>query len=366
MRIGLCRPTVTEEMVEAALEALRNERLVLGESVFKFEEAFAHYTGTDHAVSVGSGTAALTLTCIAMGMKGREVITTPLSFVATATGMVHAGAVPRFVDVGERDYLIDPHEIQKRTTDWTKGIMPVHLFGRPCDMKAIGEIAAEKGLLIIEDAAQAHGAEFNGRKVGSLADAGCFSFYSTKNMTVGGDGGMVTTDDERLAEEIRKLRHCGRVSQYTHDVFGYTSRLNTANAAFGLVQLKYLDEWNERRREIAARYTDRLRHLDEVTPPLGPTREVRPVFHLYVAVVERRDALAEHMRSQGVEVGVHYPVPIHLQPIYVSEYGHQPGDFPVSEALSSRLLSLPIFPTLTDQEVDYVCEAIENFYGGIM
>jgi len=177
MKIGLCRPTITEEMVEAAAEALRNERLVLGESVFKFEEAFARYTGTDHAVSVGSGTAALTLTLIAKGMKGKDVLTTPLSFVATATSMVHAGAVPRFADAMEEDFLIDPMEIPRRLTENTAGIMPVHLFGRTCDMDRIVEIASERDLFLIEDAAQAHGALYKGRKAGSLGDAGCFYFY---------------------------------------------------------------------------------------------------------------------------------------------------------------------------------------------
>ncbi len=365
MRIGLCRPVVTDEMVEAAAEALRNERLVLGESVFRFEEAFARYTGTEHAVSVSSGTAALTLTLTAMGLKGSEVLTTPLSFVATATSMVHAGVTPRFSDVREEDFLLNPSIIPRGFTERTAGIMPVHLFGRACDMDAVSEIASERGLMVIEDAAQAHGALYKGRKTGSLGDAGCFSFYSTKNMTVGGDGGMVTTNDERLANDIRKLRHCGRVSQYTHDVFGFTSRLNTANAAFGLVQLKHLDEWNERRRTVAARYTDRLRHLGSLQVPPGPTGDVVPVFHLYAVRAERRDELVEHMRSREVEVGVHYPVPIHLQPIYMEEYGYSGGEYPVSESLAGRLASLPMYPTITNGEVDYVCEAIEDFYGGI-
>ncbi|HUV25536.1 MAG TPA: DegT/DnrJ/EryC1/StrS family aminotransferase [Methanomassiliicoccales archaeon] len=365
MKIGLCRPVVTEEMVEAAADALRNERLVLGESVFKFEDAFADYVGTQHAVSVSSGTAALTLTLIAMGMKGNEILTTPLSFVATATSIVHAGGIPRFADVQEEDCLMDAHDIVRRLTERTKGVLPVHLFGHPCEMDAISEIASKKGLMVVEDAAQAHGAKYKKRRIGSLGHAGCFSFYTTKNMTVGGDGGMVTTDDERLAEDIRKLRHCGRTSQYVHDVFGFTSRLNSANAAFGLVQLKYLDQWNERRRQIASRYTNRLKHTREaVTPPM-PSRDRTPVFHLYAIRAEKRDGLADHLNARGVESGIHYPVPIHLQPVYREEYGYEGGEFPVSESLTSRLLSIPIYPELTDAEVDYVCESIEEYYGGL-
>jgi perosamine synthetase len=365
MRIGLCKPVVTEEMIEAATEALRNERFVLGESVFKFEEAFADYVGTEHAVSVSSGTAALTLTLIAMGIKGNEILTTPLSFVATATSIVHAGGTPRFTDVQEDDFLIDPTDIVSRLTEKTRGIMPVHLFGHPCEMDAIWDIASERGLMVVEDAAQAHGAKYKNRRTGSLGNAGCFSFYSTKNMTVGGDGGMVTTDDERLAEDIRKLRHCGRVSQYVHDVFGFTSRLNSANAAFGLVQLKYLDEWNERRRAIASRYTDILRQTERVETPPVPSKELTSVFHLYAIRAEYRDGLAHHLTTHGVECGIHYPVPIHLQPVYREVYGYKEGEFPVSESLTGKLLSLPMFPEMTDEEVDYVCECIEDFYGGL-
>lgn len=365
MKIGLCRPVVTEEMVEAAADALRNERLVLGESVFKFEEAFAKYVGTEHAVSVSSGTAALILTLIAMGIKGNEILTTPLSFVATATSIVHAGGTPSFSDVQEDDFLMDPTDLVSRLTERTRGVMPVHLFGHPCEMDEISEIASERGLMVVEDAAQAHGAKFKHRRTGSLGNAGCFSFYSTKNMTVGGDGGMVTTDDERLAEDIRKLRHCGRVSQYVHDVFGFTSRLNSANAAFGLVQLKYLEEWNERRRAIASRYTDHLRHTEIIATPPMPSKDRTPVFHLYAILAKNRDGLADHLNANGVECGIHYPVPIHLQPVYREVYGYEGGEFPVSESLSGKLLSLPIFPEMTHEEVDYVCECIEDYYGGL-
>ncbi|MBC7108189.1 MAG: DegT/DnrJ/EryC1/StrS family aminotransferase [Methanomassiliicoccales archaeon] len=363
-KIPLSRPVITDEMIDAAANALRNERLVLGESVYRFEEAFARYIGTDHAISVSSGTAALTLALLALNIKNQEVITTPLSFIATANAVVHAGGIPRFADVSDQDFNINPIEIPKRISEKTSTILPVHLFGYPCQMDEIHEIARSRELKIVEDAAQAHGAVFRGKKVGSIGDVGCFSFYSSKNMTVGGDGGMVTTNDDSLAKAIAKLRDCGRISRYLHDVFGFTARLNTINAAIGLVQLKYLDEWNEKRRTIAKYYAKQLEDLPQIRlPPMGTT-DVHPVFHLFVIRCEKRDELAKYLESKGVECGIHYPVPIHLQPIYVETFGHAPGMFPVSEALSKNLLSLPMFPTLSFNDVRYVCQEIFNFYGG--
>ncbi|MGB9881235.1 MAG: DegT/DnrJ/EryC1/StrS family aminotransferase [Methanomassiliicoccales archaeon] len=363
-RIPLSKPVITDEMIEAAIYALRNERLVLGESVYRFEEAFARYIGTDYAISVSSGTAALTLSLLALNIKNQEVITTPLSFIATANSVVHAGGIPRFSDVSDQDFNLNPDEIPKTISKKTSTILPVHLFGYPCQMDEICEIARARELRIVEDAAQAHGAIYKGKKVGSIGDLGCFSFYSSKNMTVGGDGGMVTTNDDSLAKTIAKLRDCGRTSRYLHDVLGFTARLNTVNAAIGLVQLKYLDEWNEKRRAIARYYMKHLQDLPEIKlPPMG-TNDVQPVFHLLVIRCKKRDELARHLESKGVECGIHYPVPIHLQPIYVEAFGYSSGMFPVSEALSRSLLSLPMFPTLSLDDVKYVCEEIFNFYGG--
>lgn len=363
MKIPLCKPEVSDKMIEAASDAMRNERMVLGESVFKFEEEFADYIGTDFAVSVSSGTAALTLSMIALGGAGKEVVTTPLSFIATANSIIHAGGSPSFVDVTEDEKTLDLTRVEESVEE-EQFLMPVHLFGHPCDMGRLMDLVSSKELVLIEDAAQAHGAEFDGQKVGSFGDTGCFSFYSTKNMTVGGDGGMVTTDNEELAEDIRKLRNCGRVSHYIHDVFGYTARLNTANAAFGRMQLKYLDEWNERRRNIASLYSDRLKHLEEVILPPPPSENKTPVFHLYAIRCERRDELCEYLEGRGIECGIHYPVPIHLQPVYRDEYNYQEGDYPTAEFLSKELLSIPIFPSLKSSEINYICEGIEDFYGG--
>jgi dTDP-4-amino-4,6-dideoxygalactose transaminase len=360
-KIPVSRPTVTEEMVAAMADAVRNERMVLGESVFKFEEEFARYTGTEHAISVSSGTDALILAFMALNVRGKEVITTPLSFIATANAVVHAGATPVFADVSPKDLNLDPAEV--RPVRGTAAVMPVHLFGYPARMDEIREAAGPK-VKIVEDACQAHGALYKGKKAGALGDVGCFSFYATKNMTVGGDGGMITTDDERLAADLRKLRDCGRTSRYIHDVFGFTARLNTANAAFGRVQLRHLDEWNERRRAIARRYAEKLKDVPEIVlPPMG-NMDIVPAFHLFVVQADDRDALARSLQAKDIDTAVHYPVPIHLQPVYQDAFGFSRGSYPESERLADRVLSLPIFPALADEDVDRICEAVINHYGG--
>lgn len=354
---------MNEEMIEAAVHALRNERMVMGESVLKFEEEFARYIGTDHAVSLASGTAALQLTLIALSVRGKEILTTPFSFIATANVAIEAGAVPKFADVSEKDYNIDPRRVEKAAGSKTAALMPVHLFGHPADMDGLLETCRKKRLALVEDAAQAHGAEYKGKKAGALGDIGCFSFYPTKNMTVAGDGGMVTTNDEKLAKEVAKLRDCGRVSHYLHDRVGYTSRLNTCNAAIGRVQLRHLEEWNERRRSLAKRYQAKLSSVDGIVTPLMPDSKCKPVFHQYVVKAEKRDQLAEFLSKNGVDTAIHYPVPIHLQPVYREMYGYKEGDFPVSEKLAASVLSLPIHPSLRDQDIDYVCECMTRFYG---
>ncbi|HOB39377.1 MAG TPA: DegT/DnrJ/EryC1/StrS family aminotransferase [Methanomassiliicoccaceae archaeon] len=360
-RIPISRPIATKEMIEAAANALANERLVMGESVFKFEEEFARYIGTEHAVSVSSGTDALILAMIALDVRGHDVLTTPFSFVATATSIVHAGGTPLFSDVSNEDYNIDPLAIKTNIDANMYGIMPVDIFGYPAKMDEIAE-AAGPNVKIIEDACQAHGASYKGEKCGAFGDVGCFSFYPTKNMTVGGDGGMITTNDERLANELRKLRDCGRVSRYEHDVFGFTSRLNTANAAFGRVQLRHLDEWNERRRSIARRYAGNLKDVDSIVlPPMG-MKDIEPVFHLFAIRCDDRDALARHLGENGIDTAVHYPIPIHMQAAYRNAYEYKGGEFPISEQLSKQMLSLPMFPEMTNEQVDRVCQAINEHY----
>ena len=361
-KVPFAKPIVDKEMLDAVTNALQNERLVGGESVHKFEEAFAKYCGVKHAVSCSSGTNALQLAFIALDVKDKEVQTTPFSFIATANSVIEAGGNPTFSDASDLDYNMDPAVISKKLTQNTAALLPVHLFGRPCRMDEIMDIASERGLKVVEDACQAHGSLYKGKKAGSIGDIGCFSFYPTKNMTVGGAGGMITTNDGDIAKNIAKYRDCGRISRYVHDVVGYTSRLNSANAAFGLVQLKHLDEWNEQRRAVAKMYN---RHLDDVEdiklPPMGD-RDITPVFHLYAVRCARRNELAEHLNKNGIEAGVHYPVPIHLQPIYKQLYGFKGGEFPVSETLANEMISLPMFPDMNHDEVRRVSEEVRTFY----
>jgi perosamine synthetase len=361
-KVPFAKPVVDKEMLDAVTNALQNERLVGGESVHKFEEAFARYCGVKHAVSVSSGTNALQLAFVALGVKDKEVLTTPFSFIATANAVIEAGGRPKFSDASDQDYNMNPADIPKKLTKKTAALLPVHLFGRPCRMDEIMEIASERGLKVVEDACQGHGSIYKGKKAGSIGDIGCFSFYPTKNMTVGGDGGMITTNDTDTALTIAKYRDCGRVSRYVHDVVGYTSRLNSANAAFGLVQLKHLDEWNEQRRAVANIYTRHLDGIEEIRIPPSGDKDITPVFHLYAVRCSRRDDLAEHLNKSGIEAGVHYPVPIHLQPIYKQLYGFKGGEFPVSEALANEMISLPMFPDMTHDEVKRVTDEVRAFY----
>jgi perosamine synthetase len=363
MKIPLGQPIFDKEMEAAAVSALQNERFVLGESVHKFEEEFAKYCGTDHAISVSSGTDALQLSLLASGLKpNQKAITTPASFIATANAIIHVQGTPKFVDINSKNYTIDTSKIKKAISEKTKAIVPVHLYGYPAGMDGINEIAEEKNLIVIEDACQAHGATYDGKKTGNLGAIGCFSFYPSKNMTVGGDGGMITTNDEKIAASLARMRDCGRRSQYVHDMIGYTSRLNSVNAAIGRIQLKHLDEWNEKRRRIARLYDKALNGIGDLSLPPEPNNYVNPVYHCYVIRTKRRDALKTQLESQGIGVGIHYVLPIHLQPIYQELYGMKVGTYPNAEELCETCLSLPIYPTLEDKSISFVTEQIVGFY----
>jgi len=362
-KIHLASPIIDAEMKEAALSALENEMMVMGESVFKFEEEFAQYCGTKYAVSTASGTAALSVTFQALNIgRGSEVITTPFSFIATANSIVHSGADPIFADVEDPGVNLSPSKTRAKIGSKTRALMPVHLYGQPARIDEFHDIAVESGLSLIEDACQAHGAEFKGRKVGSIGDAGCFSFYPAKNMTVGGDGGMITTNNEELADAARSIRDCGRDknSKYYHGRIGFTSRLNTVNAAIGRVQLRRLEAWNQARIRIAEQYRKELENVqDIILPPLERSIE-KAVYHLFVIRTKSRDQVKKRLADKGIEAGIHYPRPIHLQAPYRQAYGYTEGAFPLSESLSNEVLSLPIFPTLTEDEVDRVCEALKQ------
>jgi perosamine synthetase len=362
--IPLALPVFDQEMADAAVSALRHERFVLGEDVFKFEEEFAKYVGTRFAVSTSSGTNAMQIALLALGVsRGDEVITSAFSFVASANAVLHADARPVLADIEPKHFNIDPDEVKLSVTKRSKVLLPVHLFGYPCKMQNIMDLAEECNLKVVEDACQAHGAEYAGCKVGTIGDVGCFSFYPSKNMTVCGDGGMIVTNDVAVAKLAAKLRDCGRKSQYEHDVVGYTSRLNTVNAAIGRVQLRRLDEWNKKRVDVADVYDKLLSDMDEViTPPRGNSL-VKPVYHLYVVKAKKRDDLRMYLQRSGVQSGVHYPLPIPLQPVYKEMFKFNSGDYPVSERVSGECLSLPIYPTLSAEDVNYVCDKIHEFYG---
>ena len=362
-QIPLASPIFDKEMENAALNALHNQRFVLGEDVQKFEEEWAKYCGVKYGISTNSGTDALHLSLIALGVgKQDQVITTPLSFIATANAIIHAGATPIFADIDSNTYNIDPNEVEMRIAKRTKAILPVHLYGYPSNMQQLIEVAHRNDVKVVEDACQAHGAEYYGLRVGAIGEVGCFSFYPSKNLTVCGDGGIVVTNNLEIAEAIRKLRDCGRRKTYLHDVIGYTARLNTVNAAIGRIQLKSLNAWNEKRRKNAALYNELLSDLDEVIlPPVGNS-QVKPVYHLYVIRVKMRDKLRKWLEDNGIQCGIHYPLPIHLQPIYKKLFNFKGGEYPISELVSQTCLSLPMFPNLTSDEIRYISEKIHGFY----
>ena len=355
-------PIFNKEMEEAAVQALRNERFILGESVDKFEEEFARYVGTDYAVSVSSGTDALHLALIAANLKpGDEVITVASSYIATSNSIIHAGGKPVFCDINE-EYLIDTRQIPRKITKKTKGILPVHLYGHPADIEEINNIAEKHDLFVIEDCAQSHGAFYKGKMTGNYGIMGCFSFYSTKNMTVCGDGGMVTTNDEELAWKIKLLRNHGQHPKDVHTLIGYTSRLNTVNAAIGRVQLKYLPKWITERRKIAERYNKLLSDVEEIVLPPGDTDIKKPSYHLFEIKTWRRDELIKYLRENNIICLIHYPTPIPYQPIYKKLFGYKEGMFPKSEELSKQAMDLPIFPDLRNEQIKYVSEKIHEFY----
>jgi len=371
--IHLIEPILNEEMIKSVVNALRTERFLRGESVKRFEEEFGKYIGTKYALAVNSGTSALHLSLIAMGVKARDyVMTTPATFIATANAITYIGAKPIFVDISLETFNIDPQKLEETIKKYkdkvrvVEAIVPVHLYGYPCEMDAILEIAERYNVKILEDACQAHGAIYKGRRIGSLGDAGAFSFYPSKNMTVCGDGGMVTTNDDKIAEIVGSLRDVGRSKSnpYFHERIGYTARMNTINAAIGRVQLKYLEEWNEKRRKIAREYNKKLDGIGDLVLPPRESSEIKPVYHLYVVRTKYRDQLKEYLERKGIECGIHYPLPVHLQLPY-KQIGFREGMFPNAERWAKEVLSLPMHPNLTKDDIEYVVSCIEVFFRGI-
>ena len=363
-KVYLAMPVIDDEMIEVAVNALQNEKLVMGESVFKFEEEFARYIGTKEAVSTNSGTMALFLSVVGASIeKEKKVIAPAFTFIATSNAVIHANMTPALVDISLNDYLLSVEDTEKRLKKGDVGaIIPVHLYGHPADMDSFLDLKEKYGVKIIEDCAQAHGALYRGKKVGSIGDFGAFSFYSIKNMTVGGDGGVVTLNNEDIAEKLRSIRDCGRKTKYEHIYVGYTARLNTVNAAIGCVQLKKLDSWNERRREIADIYRKELRDVEEIALP-PEDGNTKSVYHLFVIRSKDRENLRNYLNEKEIETGIHYPIPNHLQPVYREMFSYKEGEFPNSETAAREVLSLPMHPLLTDDNVKFVAEKIREYYG---
>jgi dTDP-4-amino-4,6-dideoxygalactose transaminase len=354
---------IGEELEDAVVSVLRDCKYVLSEPVERFETSFAGYCGTDHAVALNSGTSALHLALVAAGVSpGDEVITVPMTFVATVAAILYAGAKPVFVDIDPTTWTMDPHKIEERITSRTKAIVPVHLHGRLADMAEINAIARRHGLLVIEDAAQAHGAERHGIRAGAFGDMGCFSFYPGKNLGACGEGGAVITNRADFARTVRSLRDWGQEGKYNHVRQGFNYRMDAVQGAALGVKLTRLDHWNGERRRIAGIYNENLRgYFSRPTGPFGADH----VCHVYALQVSNRDAVRAALHRVGVATNVHYPIPVHLQPAYTC-LGYQIGDFPISEAFAQETLSLPLYPELPARDVSKIIDAVNAVTSGAL
>ena len=377
--------SIQEELDSAALSVLHSGQYILGKEVEDFEKAFAAYCGVKYAIGVGNGSDALVMALKACGVKpGDEVITTAMSFSATAEAITSAGAVPVFADCTRDSYAIDPAEAEKKITEKTKAIIPVHLYGQCADMDEISRIAKKYGLKVIEDCAQAAGATYRGRKAGSLGDVGCVSFFPTKNLGCAGDGGMIVTDDESICRQCRAFRahgsgldglytygiqkgievseesmdFNGNLPKYFNFVTGYNSRLDALQAALLSVKLRYLDGWNERRREIAKQYDERITNPAVGKPVVcaGNTH----IYYVYAITAEKRDEFRDYLAKNGITSGVYFPVPFHLQAVY-EDLGYRKGDLPNAEFVADHSMVLPMFPELTQEEIDQIIETVNKW-----
>ncbi len=350
--------TLEKEIMSSISRVLESGNFILGDELKNFELEIAKYCDVQYALGVGNGTDSLRIALKSLGVgKGDEVITVPNSFIATVGSIVEVGARPRFVDVGD-DYNINPTLIEDAINEHTKAIMPVHLTGRPADMKIIMQIAHKYNLPVVEDAAQASGAKYHGKKVGSLGNIGSFSFHPLKNLNAYGDGGLLTTNDQELYEQIFRLRNHGLKNRNECSSFGYNSRLDELQAAILNLKLSYLDSWNETCRLIAQKYQKELSDVVEV-PSDKPYEE--PIYHTFIIQTDKRDDLQTYLDKQGIETKIHYPIPIHLHE--AARYlGYKEGDFPNAEKQAKRILSLPIYPELTEIEVHEVIDGVKTFF----
>ena len=350
---------IRQELTDVFSQVMDQTAFAGGPFVERFEAAFAPYCGCEHAVGVGSGTDALWLALLASDVgPGDEVITVPNTFIATTEAISYCGAHPVFVDVDATSYNMDPALLEAAITPRTKAIIPVHLFGQMADMDPIMDIAKRHGLVVIEDASQAHGAENKGRRAGSIGHAGCFSFYPGKNLGACGEAGAVVTRDEQLAQRVRVLRDHGQPKKYIHEVIGWNGRMDGLQGAALEVKLKYLPEWTEQRRAHAERYRERLTDVEGIVLP-EEASENRHVYHIYAIRTPDRDSVMAGLSEKGVGCGIHYPIPIHLQQAYAS-LGLERGTWPIAERCAEEYLSLPMFPELTAEQIDYVADVLRS------
>lgn len=350
-----------DEILGALDRVCQKSAFVLGEEVEEFEREFAAYCGAKHCIALSNGTAALHLGLLALGVQpGDEVITSPNTFLATAEAITYCGARPVFADIDPATANLDPQRIERAITPRTRAILPIHLYGRPADMDAIRAIAEPRKIRILEDAAQAHGTRYRGRRAGGLAEVAAFSFYPTKNLGAYGEGGALTTNDDPIAKFARAARSHGQTARYEHEFVGYNYRMHGFQGAVLRIKLRHLDEWNARRREIATEYR-RVLSDARLEMPVDDSRD-ECVYHQFVVYVKNRNAVIAKLAERGIETGVHYPRPLHLQPAY-SSLGYPPGTFPHSEQACEHVMSFPIFPGMTAEQVNYVANSILEIVG---
>ncbi|WP_289127845.1 DegT/DnrJ/EryC1/StrS aminotransferase family protein [uncultured Clostridium sp.] len=380
--------SLAEELNKVTIDVLSSANYIMGKNVLEFEKEFAEFLGVKHAISVGNGTDALVVALKAMGIgEGDEVITTPFTFFATAEAISAVGATPVFVDVNKEDFNIDATKIEEKITNKTKAIMPVHIFGQCADMDSINEIAKKHNLFVVEDACQAIGGKYKGKRIGSLGDVACFSFFPTKNLGCAGDGGMIVTDNDEIAIIARALRTHGSGEngqrafnllnnieenietsegandtvynplKYYNYLIGFNTRLDAIQAAILRVKLKEIDKWNARRREIVNEYNEAFKNVDLVTPYCNDN--VEHVYHMYILQSENREEVLTKLKEKGVATGVYYPIPLHLQKVY-KDLGYNEGDMPVSEYLSHRTFAIPVYPELDEEQIKYIIDSVKN------
>lgn len=357
--------TLKEEIDAAIQRVIVSGQFILGPEVEAFEKEMADYCGVKYAIGVASGTDALTLSLMACGVKpGDEVITTPFTFIATSEAITHCGALPVFVDIDRRTYNIDTNQIEPLISAKTRAIVPVHLFGQPAEMGAILKLRKKYNIKIVEDSAQALSAKYKEKKVGSIGDAGCFSFFPSKNLGAYGDGGMIVTDDPKIADIVSMLRQHGTKTTYHHALPGFNSRLDAIQAAILRVKFKHLDHWSSLRRQAALWYTELLRDIDGIEPPFVTADTTTSANYYTIRLIERRidrNELRKYLASKDIDTAVYYPLSLHLQPAYTSR-GYKQGDFPESELAQEQVLSFPMFPEIDHYQVVEVVERIKEFY----